>query len=66
MSVVSLGCVQVSVTMLPCLVARRSCTGLGNSNDGGNGDPGVAQPTAMPVASAVNRTCRDLRSKRLG
>src|SRR6185437_14248378 len=54
-SVVRMGMLQVRVTRLPFLVARRSRGGLGRSSDGGCGGAMVAQLVSSHVADASSR-----------
>jgi hypothetical protein len=63
-SVVIIGTVQVSVTLLPLRVARRSCGGLGKLREGGCGGAIVAQSVKISVAPSASSSGRAERVMR--
>src|SRR5439155_5547241 len=52
-SLVCCGSDHARKTLFPLRVARKSCTSLGNCNDGGRGAPGEPQPSTVAVANTT-------------
>src|SRR5256885_17057601 len=67
-SVVSVGCVQVRVTLSPLRLACRSRTGSGRCSEGGCGAPGVPQPARdardnIPISLRMKTNQTNTRDK---